>query len=62
MKYMFGGCNRAIDMKNRYSICEVATCEVEKRASQVARLLKAIGYPEAWVSDESWLSDFCTTR
>ncbi|WP_457633931.1 hypothetical protein [Oceanithermus desulfurans] len=28
---------------------------------QIARLLRAIGHPEAWVSDESWLSDFCTT-
>jgi len=62
MKDMFGGYNRAIDMKNRYFICEVAACEVDKRAPQSARLLKAIGHPEAWVSDESWLSDFCKTR
>ncbi len=48
--------------RGQKTICEAETREVEKRASQVARLLKAIGHPEAWVSDESWFSDFCTTQ
>ena len=40
------------------SLMEAETYEVEKRALQIARLLEAIGYPEAWVSDRSWLRDF----
>ncbi len=40
------------------SLMEAETYEVEKRALQIARLLEAIGYPEAWVSDRSRLSHF----
>jgi len=48
--------------KDQNAICAAGTGEVEKREPRIARLLWAIGHPEAWVSDESWLSDFCTTR
>ena len=44
------------------AFCAPGTGEAEKREAQIARLLRAIGHPEAWVSDESRLSDFCTTR
>ena len=37
---------------------EPETYEVDKRAPQIDRFLEAIGYPEAWVSDKSWLRDF----
>ncbi|GEM90637.1 hypothetical protein [Oceanithermus desulfurans] len=44
------------------ALCAAGSGEVKKREAQIARLLRAIGHPEAWVSDESWLSDFCMTR
>ncbi|WP_287371722.1 hypothetical protein [Oceanithermus sp.] len=47
--------------KEQNATCAPGAGEVEKREVQIARLLRAIGHPEAWVSDESWLSDFCTT-
>ncbi|XOB98234.1 hypothetical protein ACMC9I_10030 [Deinococcota bacterium DY0809b] len=37
---------------------EPETYEVDRRVPQVGRLLDAIGYPVAWVSDRSALRDF----
>lgn len=45
-------------VKSAGSLMEPETYEVDKRAPQIDRFLEAIGYPEAWVSDKSWLSDF----
>ncbi len=45
-------------VKSAGSLIEPETYEVDKRAPQIDRFLEAIGYPEAWVSDKSWLSDF----
>jgi ribokinase len=45
-------------VESRGSLMDAETFEVEKRSLQIARLLEAIGYPDAWVSDRSWLRDF----
>ena len=42
------------------SLEEAKTTEVSLRAPQISRLLEVIGYPEAWVSDLSALSDFAS--
>lgn len=40
------------------SLVPAETFEVEARAVRIGRLLEAIGYPVAWVSDRSMLRDF----
>ncbi|WP_456413567.1 hypothetical protein [Oceanithermus profundus] len=40
------------------SLVPAETFEVEARAERIGRLLEAIGYPVAWVSDRSRLRDF----